>query len=86
MKTRLIPIFSLAMFAAAAQPQDTAAPAPRQDSVPCCEEAAVSPVTGFAECVKPRGVPVDLPPNRPHPSAQDCAKHPDLDVAQCQRR
>jgi len=30
-----------------------------------CEEAAVNPVSGHAECVRPRGVPVAPPPPRP---------------------
>ncbi|MGH8230492.1 MAG: hypothetical protein ACRESY_01580 [Steroidobacteraceae bacterium] len=33
-----------------------------------CEEAVVSPVSGFAECVKPRGAPVAPAPKRPPPS------------------
>jgi hypothetical protein len=30
-----------------------------------CEEAVVSPVSGYAECVRPRGAPVAPPPPRP---------------------
>ena len=30
-----------------------------------CREAIVNPVSGFAECVKPRGAPVAPPPKRP---------------------
>jgi hypothetical protein len=30
-----------------------------------CQEALVNPVSGFAECVKPRGAPVAPPPKRP---------------------
>jgi hypothetical protein len=30
-----------------------------------CKEAVVNPVSGFAECVLPRGAPVDPPPPRP---------------------
>lgn len=30
-----------------------------------CKEAVVSPVSGFAECVDPRGAPVAPPPKRP---------------------
>jgi hypothetical protein len=30
-----------------------------------CKEAIVSPVSGHAECVDPRGAPVDPPPQRP---------------------
>jgi hypothetical protein len=56
---------------------------PQAPGAPRCQEAIVNPVTGFAECVKPRGVPVDPPPERPPPSAEDCARHPDLDVPGC---
>jgi hypothetical protein len=56
----------------------SSAPAPR------CEVAVVNPVTNYAECVKPRGVPVPPPPPRPPPSAADCAQHPDLAVPECQ--
>jgi hypothetical protein len=48
-----------------------------------CEVAVVSPVSGFAECVKPRGAPVDLPPPRPPPTKADCAKHADLHLPEC---
>jgi hypothetical protein len=30
-----------------------------------CQQALVNPVSGFAECVKPRGAPVAPPPKRP---------------------
>jgi hypothetical protein len=30
-----------------------------------CKEAIVNPVSGYAECVRPRGAPVDPPPPRP---------------------
>ena len=30
-----------------------------------CLEAAVSPVSGFAECINPRGAPVQPAPHRP---------------------
>jgi hypothetical protein len=30
-----------------------------------CKEAIVNPVSGYAECVQPRGAPVDPPPPRP---------------------
>jgi hypothetical protein len=33
-----------------------------------CEEAVVSPVSGYAECVKPRGAPVAPAPKRPDAS------------------
>jgi hypothetical protein len=32
---------------------------------PQCKEATVSPVSGFAECIDPRGAPVAPPPARP---------------------
>ena len=48
-----------------------------------CEEAVVNPVTGFAECVKPRGAPVDPPPARPAPTQDECAKHADLNLDAC---
>jgi hypothetical protein len=56
---------------------------PQAPPVPRCQEAIVNPVTGFAECVKPRGAPVDRPPERPPPSAEECARHPDLDIPGC---
>ena len=31
-----------------------------------CKEAVVSPVSGHAECVDPRGAPVDPAPQRPN--------------------
>jgi hypothetical protein len=47
-----------------------------------CQEAVVSPVSGYAECVKPRGAPVAPPPKRPDappaPSAVD-SEHADKD-------
>jgi hypothetical protein len=50
-----------------------------------CEVAVVNPVTGYAECVKPRGVPVDQPPARPAPSRQECLEHRDLDIEACRQ-
>lgn len=49
-----------------------------------CEVAIINPVSGFAECVKPRGAPVDPPPPRPAPT-QECAKHADLGLAACKQ-
>jgi hypothetical protein len=41
-----------------------------QKSAPAkCREALVNPVSGFAECVKPRGAPVAPPPKRPDAAA-----------------
>lgn len=45
-------------------------PTPALPSVKC-EEAEVSPVTGHAECVRPRGAAVDSPPQ----SAVPCSGH-----------
>jgi hypothetical protein len=41
---------------------------PRPEAPPTCEEAMVSPVSGYAECVNPRGAPVDAAPPRPQPT------------------
>jgi hypothetical protein len=60
-------------------PAEQASPSP-----PRCEVAVVNPVTNYAECVKPRGVPVPQPPPHPLPSATECAQHPDLAVPECQ--
>jgi hypothetical protein len=43
-------------------PGVTRAPPP---ATALCKEAVVSPVSGFAECVDPRGAPVAPPPKRP---------------------
>lgn len=48
-----------------------------------CEIAVVSPVSGFAECVKPRGAPVEQPPTRPALTPEQCRKHGDLEVGEC---
>jgi hypothetical protein len=48
-----------------------------------CEVAVVNPVSGFAECVKPRGAPVEAPPPRPAPTPQQWISHPELDLAAC---
>lgn len=48
-----------------------------------CRVAVVSPVSGFAECVDPRGAPVAQPPSRPPPTQEQCARHPELDVHAC---
>jgi hypothetical protein len=48
-----------------------------------CEIAVVNPVSGFAECVKPRGVPVEPPPVHPAPTPEECRRHADLDLAGC---
>jgi hypothetical protein len=59
--------------------QEPEAPAPHR-----CQVAIVNPVSGNAECVEPRGAPVDPPPPRPPPSEDECRKHSELDVAACQ--
>jgi hypothetical protein len=56
--------------AAAAQATAPGTPLPASTSAPTtstakCREAVVSPVSGFAECVNPRGAPVAPPPKRP---------------------
>ena len=51
--------------------------------VPRCEVAVVNPVSGFAECVKPRGVPVEPPPAHPAPTPEECRRHADLDLKGC---
>jgi len=51
-----------------------------------CEVAVVNPVSGFAECVKPRGAPVEQPPARPGPSPEECLKHSDLDLEACREQ
>lgn len=43
---------------------DTAASGAAASTAPC-QEAIVNPVSGYAECVLPRGAPVDPPPPRP---------------------
>jgi hypothetical protein len=59
-------------------------PASQTDSpVARCEIAVVNPVSGYAECVKPRGVPVDPPPARPTPTPEECRRHADLHLATC---
>ena len=54
------------LSAAAAQAPNPAASSPAPATARAkCREAVVSPVSGFAECVKPRGAPVAPPPKRP---------------------
>jgi hypothetical protein len=55
-------VLSLAVAAAEAPGAATAAPPPAPAK---CREALVNPVSGFAQCVKPRGAPVAPPPKRP---------------------
>jgi hypothetical protein len=62
---------------AADDPAHAAAPVAR------CEVAVVNPVSGFAECVKPRGVPVEPPPAHPAPTPEQCRRHADLDLKSC---
>jgi hypothetical protein len=50
-----------------------------------CRVAVVNPVSGYAECVEPRGAPVDRPPPRPPPTPDECRKHPDLDLESCRQ-
>jgi hypothetical protein len=58
------------------------APPPTR-SLPTCEVAIVNPVSGFAECVKPRGAKVDPPPPRPMQTPEECREHPDLAAEGC---
>jgi hypothetical protein len=59
-------------------------PGQRSDApVARCEIAVVNPVSGFAECVKPRGVPVEPPPAHPAPTPEECRRHADLDLPGC---
>lgn len=59
-------------------------PARQSDApVPRCQVAVVNPVSGFAECVKPRGVPVAAPPPHPAPRPEECRRHADLDLKSC---
>lgn len=64
-------------------PVSAADDSPQRPGAPRCEIAVVSPVSGFAECVKPRGAPVDPPPPRPPLTPEECAKHADLDLKEC---
>lgn len=72
----------LCLVSAGAFAGDESTPAP----APKCEVAVVNPVSGYAECVKPRGASVDQPPPRPPPSPEECAKHPDLAVEACRQK
>jgi len=58
-------ILSAAAQAPAPVPQTPAAPSAPPPATAQCKEAVVSPVSGFAECVDPRGAPVAPPPKRP---------------------
>jgi hypothetical protein len=73
----VVPLWPTAVSADDAKAPPAPAPAVR------CEEAVVSPVSGYAECVKPRGAAVDPPPPRPPPSPEVCARHPELKVEDC---
>jgi len=54
------------LTAASAQAPAPAAPSPTPAAATAvCKEAVVSPVSGFAECVDPRGAPVAPAPKRP---------------------
>lgn len=77
-------VLVLASFAPRALP--AAEPGSPVAAPPRCEVAVVSPVSGFAECVKPRGAPVDQPPARPPPSPEQCARHADLDLPECREQ
>ncbi len=76
---RALPAAALALSVLVRAAAIAAMPAPeaasgdhsRVDQAPgpsaVCLEAVVSPVSGFAECVNPRGAPVAPPPPRPQP-------------------
>jgi hypothetical protein len=62
---RLSPYMAVVLLACTANP-------PPPASVQC-KQAVVSPVSGFAECVDPRGAPVAPPPKRPDAPAPPAA-------------
>jgi hypothetical protein len=43
------------------------------------------PVSGNAECVRPRGAPVDPPPPRSRPTKAACRQHRALGLKECRR-
>jgi hypothetical protein len=57
-------LLGAAVSGAAALTYKTPEAKPLSPAVPC-KEAIVNPVSGYAECVCPRGAPVDPPPPRP---------------------
>jgi Protein of unknown function (DUF2380) len=61
-----IPLFNCWAFAAVTLVTHSSfASTTSVSSAPLCKEAIVNPVSGYAECVLPRGAPVDPPPPRP---------------------
>jgi hypothetical protein len=48
-----------------------------------CKVAIVNPVSGYAECVEPRGAYVDPPPPRPPPANETCLRHEELGIKAC---
>jgi hypothetical protein len=63
---RIVPLLALTLCAACGKAGNAPpAAAPAAAAPPKCEEALVSPVSGYAVCVKPPGAPVDPPPPRP---------------------
>ena len=56
---------TLPWMAGAAAGDDAGAGDRHTPDAAVCQEAMVSPVSGFAECVKPRGAPVAPAPPRP---------------------
>jgi hypothetical protein len=68
---RITAVACLTLLSAAMSGHSAAAPSNETPeaklSVPAalCEEAVVNPISGHAECVRPRGAPVDPPPPRP---------------------
>jgi len=64
-KMRITRLACCALTAAVLSAQSgSAAPSDSPDAAPC-KLAIVNPVSGYAECVQPRGAPVDPPPPRP---------------------
>jgi len=62
----IVPLLGAVLCAAQAFAGDPPPSAEPEKTVPAkCEEALVSPVSGYAVCVKPPGAPVDPPPPRP---------------------
>jgi hypothetical protein len=70
-------------LAAAAADAPTAHTGAQSSATAKCQEALVNPVSGFAECIKPRGAPVAPPPTRP--DAVQSASRVDADKVRSSR-
>jgi uncharacterized protein DUF2380 len=64
-KMRIAILICWAAAAAAHSGIASASDIPEADRSAPCKEAIVNPVSGYAECVRPPGAPVDPPPPRP---------------------